>query len=195
MALLSADGGLAAMTERAGGQRRYSTLVYDVAGNELVADLTDGPASSVEAAAFAPVDGDDRLLATTNASGFMRPFLWDVGKGERRDLPVERLGGDVLAMHWSPDSTTILLCQLHLDGQRLHLFDLEADELRGLDHPEGTYFLPHTTTARFANDRTVLALHHESTSPGRVVAFDARAGTPARVVLAGSGGVAGRRLR
>lgn len=209
-AILSADGGLVAVQSsvRARGMRRYTTLVLDagVEGGEAVAELNDGPAASVEPVAFAPRPGDERLLAISNASGAVRPVVWDPRRGERLDLELGSLRGDVLPTDWSPDGGQVLLCQLDRGVQRLHLYDLASGELRGLDVPDGTYYMPASTGPRFWDQDTVIALHSDSSRPPRVLAMrTAEAASAARVLLAGAGpeaaregvggGVAGRRLR
>jgi dienelactone hydrolase len=209
-AVLSADGGLVAAksSARAGGMRRYTTLVFDAGAEagEAVAELNDGAAASVEPVAFAPLEGDARLLASSNTSGSVRPVIWDPRGGERLDLDVGSLEGDVLPMDWSPDAGQVLLCQYHRGIQRLHLYDLGSGALRGLDLPAGTYHLPETTGPHFIADDTVIALHQDSSRPPRVLAIDTGPSGPApRILLASAGpeaakrgvegGIAGRGLR
>jgi dienelactone hydrolase len=209
-AMLSADGGLvAAMSSaRARGMRRYTTLVFDAGaeGGEAVAELNDGAAASVEPVAFSPLPGDARLLATSNSSGAVRPVIWDPLGGERVDLDLGALEGDVLPLDWSPDAGKVLLCQLHRGIQRLHLYDLASGQLRGLDLPEGTCWMPESTGPHFAGDDTVIALQQDSSRPPRVLALDVGPSSAApRILLASlgpeaarggaAGGVAGRRLR
>jgi dipeptidyl aminopeptidase/acylaminoacyl peptidase len=210
LAVLSADGELLASksSARAGGMRRYTTLVFDAGseGGEAVSELNDGAAASVEPVAFAPLPGDGRLLASSNTTGAVRPVIWDPRRGERLDPDLGSLEGDVLPMDWSPDAGQLLLCQYHRGIQRLHLYDLATGELRGLDLPAGTYHLPEMVGHHFFVGDTLIALQQDSSRPARVLAIDLGVSSPAtRVLLASTGpeaarqgvkdGIAGRRLR
>jgi dipeptidyl aminopeptidase/acylaminoacyl peptidase len=209
LSVLSADGGLVATksSARAGGMRRYTTLVLDAATEdaEVLAELNDGADASVEPVAFAPRPGDDRLLASTNAGGAVRPVIWDPRGGERLDLDVGSLDGDVLPVDWSPDGGQVLLCHFDRGAQRLHLYDVATGGLRGVGHPEGMYCLPMVSAPRFAADGTIAALHQDSSRPPRLLSIGTGPdGRGARVLFtagpgaAGAGvegGVAGRRLR
>ena len=138
-ALLSHDGSRAAMisTARAGGQRRYSTLVIDTATGEIIADLWDGPEASVEAVRFSPLPGDPRLLATTTRNGFTRPLLWNPDTGERIDFDLPDLGGEVLALDWSPDGQSLLLCQIDRAAQQLYRLDVATGRAARVAHAAG----------------------------------------------------------
>ena len=86
-------------------------------------ELWDGEGTSIVVHAFAPGRDDHRLLATTNASGRERAFVWDAASGERRDLPADAPGGDIVALDWSPDGREVLLCRI--DQARAAVADLE----------------------------------------------------------------------
>ncbi|NJL57243.1 WD40 repeat domain-containing protein, partial [bacterium] len=94
------------------------------------------------------IPGDTRLLATTNASGFDRPVIWDVKTGDRTDLPLHDITGEVTSMGWSPDGSAILLMRFDQAVNALYVYDLDRSTLTRLNHPGGTissaYFVPGT---------------------------------------------------
>ena len=124
---LSADGALAAFSSahRSTGLE-HSLLTADTARGEPGPELWDGPGTSILVHAFAPGDDDRRLVATTNASGRERAFVWDAGSGERWDLPAGAPGGDVLALDWSPDGREILLCRIDQAEHQLLVWNLDV---------------------------------------------------------------------
>ncbi len=93
---LSHDGEMVAVgsSERS-GSLEMSLLTLDTATGRQIAELWDGPESSIESAIFSPLASDARLLATTNHSGVQRPLLWNPLTGERRDLPLDSLQGEI----------------------------------------------------------------------------------------------------
>ncbi len=125
---LSFDGTIAvlASTERS-GKLQFSALALDTSGG-TIAELWDGTETSIEPGCFAPIDGDTRLLAASNRSGVQRPLIWDVRSGERRDLDIGELAGEVAPLDWSPDGRRVLLSQfananpaaVHLRSRKRH---------------------------------------------------------------------------
>ncbi len=89
----------------------YSLVAIDPSNGKVIWRLSDGEESSIEIVEFSPLNGDMRLLATTNRTGFKRPVLWNPRTGERTDLTLDELQGDVVPEAWSPDGSRILLCQ------------------------------------------------------------------------------------
>jgi Tol biopolymer transport system component len=110
---LSYDGEIAAVasSERA-GHLHFSILALDGTTGAVIAELADGPGSSVEPRMFAPRPGDPRLLAMTNRSGNTRPLIWNPATGERTDLDLAGLDGEIWPLDWSADGDEILLCQI-----------------------------------------------------------------------------------
>ena len=90
-------------------------------------------------ARFAPLAGDSRLLASTNASGEQRPLLWNPRTGERTDLSLTDLEGEVAPLDWSPDGTRLLLCEVARARQQLLVYEVASGALRRLGHRSGTY--------------------------------------------------------
>jgi hypothetical protein len=182
--ILSARGEVAAMksSARAGGARRYSTLVLDTASGALVGELWDGPEHSVEPVAFAPLAGDFRLLATTTRSGFNRPLIWNPQTGERSDLAVPALEGELLPVDWSHDGGQILLWHLHRAVEQLYIYDLGQQRLLGLQHPSGSFGL-FKASAFFAPAGEIWASLEDAAQPPRLLALDGATGAAKRIVL------------
>lgn len=93
----SYDGAVAviATTDRATMQH-YNLLAFDTATGAQIAELWDGPGTSVEPWGFAPQPGDLRMAGTTSRSGVNRPFLWNLRTGARIDLQCSALSGEVV---------------------------------------------------------------------------------------------------
>ncbi len=196
-ALLAHDGSRAAMisTARAGGQRHYSTIVLDAVSGETVAELWDGLEASVEAVCFAPLPGDLRLLATTSRSGFVRPLIWDTASGERVDFDLPQLGGEVMALDWSPDGRFLLLCQIDRAEQQLYLLEIASRRLQRIPHASGTYYNPFTGGSCFGAGGELFALRESSTTPAHLVQLDPDSGSVVRAVLASGDVLPGRPWR
>ena len=142
--ILSADGALAAIdtTDHNPGIRRFAATVVDTATGALVATLTDGPLAPVHRVRFCRRPGDPRLLVETERSGFARPCIWDPLTGDRIDLDLPDLAGDVLALDWDVDGGRLLL--LHVDGgvHRVLEHHLATGRTEALDLPPGAYAEP-----------------------------------------------------
>jgi dipeptidyl aminopeptidase/acylaminoacyl peptidase len=176
---LSYDGAIAvlASTERS-GKMQFSALALDTAGG-TVAELWDGPETSVELGPFAPLAGDTRMLAASNRSGVKRPLVWDARTGERRDLAIGELAGEVEPLDWSPDGRRVLLSQFADAIQQLYIYDLDTDALTRLHHPAGTF-----SETYFVPGGTIFAQHQNSTTPPRLIELDGATGEQIRTVLA-----------
>lgn len=178
--LLSHGGELAVITTTEGiAGLNYHLVAFDATSGEEIAQLSDGKECSIEAALFSPVAEKRRLLATTNRSGFKRPLLWDPLTGERDDLPLGELQGEVLPEDWSPDGSRILLCQFVEAVQHLYLYDLNSRSLVPLHHPAGTF-----GNVFFAPEGDIFAQWENSMQPSQVIALDGETGSQKRVVVA-----------
>ena len=122
--------------------------------------------------AFAPIAGDARILAASNRSGVKRPLIWDVRSGERRDLALGDLAGEIAPLDWSPDGRRVLLSQFANARQQLYIYDLDSDTLTRLDHPAGTF-----RETYFVPSGAIFAQYQNSTTPPRLIELD---GGPAR---------------
>ena len=180
---LSPAGDLAvvASTERSTMQH-YTLLAFDTRSGERVAELWDGEGTSVEAGPLqrrsATKNGDAQLAGTTNRSGFVRPLLWRPRSGERRDLRVEELDGEVAPLDWAIDGNRLLLLQTSRAQHQLWIYDVAGDALHKLDHPPGYY----GSGAYFGPDGEVFANWEDATHPTRVIALDPETGALNRTV-------------
>lgn len=181
--ILSCDGGIGvvATTERS-GTTDTNLLAFDSARGDQIAELWDEGAS-VEAVSFAPVAGTTRLLATSDRSGDRRPLIWDPISGERRDMTLEELEGEVMALDWSPDGHRILLANITQAVPQLYTFDLDSDTLTRLDHPRGTFMMHDGAGTYFASEDEIFAQWQNSENPSRLIALDSRTGRLVRTVL------------
>ncbi|HET9794435.1 MAG TPA: alpha/beta fold hydrolase [Thermoanaerobaculia bacterium] len=135
---LSADGRYLSLveTERK-NDRHWATLVLDAADGHRISELWDGEGNSVTAGRWSPKAGDERLLVQSDASGFVRPAIWDAQTGKRTPIAAD-LTGEITAEDWSPDARMVLLKQ-HAGGRdRLFLFDLASGRPTPLDLGEGS---------------------------------------------------------
>jgi dipeptidyl aminopeptidase/acylaminoacyl peptidase len=177
---LSYEGDIAVMgsTERT-GTLRGSLVALDTASGQRIGMLWDGPESSLEAVGFAPVAPDLRLLARTNRTGVTRPLLWNLCTGERTDLALDELEGEVYPGGWSPEDTRLLLRQFNRAVEQLYVYDLERRTLTRLQPPSGTY-----GRTFFGPQGEILAEWQDSTHPVRLIALDGETGAQTRTILA-----------
>jgi len=182
--VLSRDGRLAVVpsSERA-GKPQFSLLAIDATSGEQMAELWDGPDASVSNARFRPLEGDCLVAATSNRTGDSRPLLWNPRTGERTDVPLDALAGDVTPVDWSPDGRYLLLCHTVAAAQRLYLYDLLQHSLTRLEHPAGTFSWHAESGTYFAPDGDIYAQWEDSRHPPQVVALDAATGAQTGVVL------------
>lgn len=179
--ILSYDGDCAvvASTERS-HRPQFSLLALDTDNGTVLGELWDGPGSSIQpSGGFAPLAGDRRLLATTNRSGAERPVIWDTRTGERIDLDLAGLDGDVAPRGWSHDGRRLLLCQTAQAVQQLYTYDLQTGALQRLRHPAGTFGATY-----YMADGEIFAQWQDATHPNRLIALDGQTGAQTRVVLA-----------
>jgi dipeptidyl aminopeptidase/acylaminoacyl peptidase len=194
--ILSPQGHLAvvASAERSTMQH-YTLLAFDTRTGERVAELWDGEGTSVAAVLFerhsATENGDPRLAGTTNRSGFVRPLIWHPRSGERHDLLVDELDGDVAPLDWSIDGNRLLLLQTSRARHRLWTYDVARDDLHALEHPSGNY----GSGAYFGPDGDIFAHWEDATDPPHVIALDPETGAFRYTVLAAAKTPPGRPLR
>jgi dipeptidyl aminopeptidase/acylaminoacyl peptidase len=167
--VFSHDGKVAVVvsSERFGGLD-FTFAAFDSHSGKRLLELAD-ESSRVEPSDFSPIAGDQRILAMSNRSGVMRPLIWDAVNGERKDLDVGVLEGDVVGMGWSPDAKRILLCQTNKATTRLWLYDLGSSKLTKVAHPEGM-----VATACFQTTDSILLAWQDSTSPTQLLIVDLR---------------------
>jgi dipeptidyl aminopeptidase/acylaminoacyl peptidase len=176
---LSADGTkLVASTVERSGTTDPGFVLVDVASGERVAELYDSD-GGMQGGIFSPIDGDPRVAGASNASGFMKPFIWDTVTGERQDLNTGEIEGGAYVLGWSPDARNLLLLHTYRATTAVWRYDIEADQAVRLDCPAGT------AGASFIDDATILAIATSSAHPPRVIECDAKTGSERRVLLAG----------
>jgi len=160
------------------GKMQFSLLAFDTATGTQLGELWDGPETSIGSGPFAPLAGDTRLLATTNRSGVTRPLLWNPRTGERIDLALGDLEGDVEPWDWSWDGRRVLLCQIHNAVQQLHMYDLQQRTVTRLEHPAGSF-----GGAYFTPQDEIFGHWQDSVHPSRLIALDSATGHQTRTVL------------
>lgn len=141
---LSADGRLAMLetTDHNPGLRRFAVTVLDCATGEIVGVLSDGPEGPVRPVRFSQIEGDARLLASTEVSGFARPVVWDARSHERVDVPLPDLVGDVVPLDWHAPTGRLLLVHVEDGLHRVLEHDLRTGTTTPVEHPPGSYFEP-----------------------------------------------------
>ncbi|MYS86216.1 prolyl oligopeptidase family serine peptidase [Embleya scabrispora] len=183
--LISADGRIASVdtTDHNPGVRRFAVTVVTTGTGEVLGCLTDGPKAPVRAVRFSPVDGDGRLLVSTERTGFARPCVWDPADGSRIDVDAPHLHGDLVALDWSDDASRILL--VHVDDGLHHVmeFDLRSRALTAVPHPAGAYFEPDVAAAHlnqwashYAADGRIRLLHQRFDQPLTILHVDCSTG-------------------
>jgi len=179
-------------TERS-GTLDASLLAFDTETGEQIAELWDGDETSISPDTFSPLVGDVRMLASTSKSGFNRPLVWNPSTGERKDLAIDNIPGDVEPWGWSPDGKRVLLRQLYRAEYQLHIYNLNDDSVTKLNHPPGVfggYFGGYFTEAV-----EIFTTWQDSTQPSRLVALDGETGEQIRTVLSAGDAPAGRRWK
>ena len=172
-----------ATTDRATLQH-YDLLAFDTATGEQIAELWDGPGTSLEPLGFCPKPGDLRLAGTTNRSGLKRPFIWNPHTNERIDLDFPTLSGEVAPLDWSPNGKRLLLCQFTQAVQQLYLYDLSTQMLTKLNHPGGTFGFFASTGTYFGSEDEIFAQWQDASHPSQLIALDGQTGELTRTVLA-----------
>lgn len=188
MLSFNGDYAVVATTERS-PQLEFSLLGFHLAGDApqdaLILQEEHGSLSPV---GFAPLPGDARLLASSDASGFARPVIWDLRTGDRTDIPLPGMDGEVFPWAWSPGGKRLLLAHLNQAVQQLYTYDLERSLLTRLDHPAGAfaggYFVPGTDE--------IYTMWNDPSHPTQVIALDAITGKTTRTVLAAGDAPPGR---
>jgi dipeptidyl aminopeptidase/acylaminoacyl peptidase len=153
LAGLSADETLVALEHSEHGDLMHQALrVVDARTGATVADLRD-PGLNLQAAAWSPLPGDQRLLIGHEREGEIRPAIWDVMTGELVPLHLG-LPGLVHGNCWWPDASALLLTNLHDGRDELYRLDPSTMALEPIPHPGGV-----VTGARVRPDGSVWYRH------------------------------------
>ncbi len=181
---LSCGGELAVITSTERTTFQHNGLVaFETATGRRIGELWE-EGSSLTASGFSPLPGDLRLLAASTATGYSRPFIWNPVSGERGELSLPDLDGDVTPVEWSADGNRILLLQTRLATQRLIVYEIASGKVTRLNHPGGvySYSAPFVSVTAFS-DNEILAIWQDSTHPPQVIALNSGTGRKARAVL------------
>jgi len=173
---LSFDGRYASIssTERS-GKDDTEVIVLDLASGEVAARLYDAGGSN-ESGPWKP--GEHRFLGTTNVSGVLRPYLYDVATGTKTDLEVD-LPGEVIATDWAPGGESVLLVNTWRARIRVFAFRLTDGTLREISRPGRTMH-----GATYWKDG-IIALVDSPERPTTVVLLDGETGEQQKVLLQG----------
>ncbi|MDQ1324810.1 MAG: hypothetical protein QG587_2146, partial [Chloroflexota bacterium] len=131
--------------------------VIDAASGVTVADLRDED-MTLQAAAWSPIPGDQRLAIAHEREGELRPAIWHVTTGTLEPICID-IPGMVHVDDWWPDASALLLTQLHDGRDRLYRLDLASMALEPIPHREGI-----TTGARVRPDGSVWYRHQAGES-------------------------------
>ena len=176
---LSYEGEIAVIATTEGtGSPDMRLVAFDINSGEQMAELWDGDGASHSLGEFAPVAGDFRMLSSTSKSGYARPIIWNPRTGERRDLAIADIQGEVHAWRWSTDAKRVLLRQLSDARQQLYVYDLETDTVTKLQHPDGV-----VDGGIFADDDKILVTWQDPSHPSRLLALDGSTGQEVGTVL------------
>ncbi len=134
---LSADETLVCVEVAQDGDNIHRALrVLDARTGSVVGELADGPGLGLLSFAWSPVPGDQRLLFGYERDDLMRPAIWDVSSGERKDIALE-LPGEAIPVDWWPGADQVLFAHLFRGRDRLYRLDLQTETLTEILHPPG----------------------------------------------------------
>ncbi|HKB27998.1 MAG TPA: prolyl oligopeptidase family serine peptidase, partial [Candidatus Limnocylindrales bacterium] len=135
---LSADEAFACLEHAEHGDLIHQALrVIDARTGATVADLRD-EGMALNASAWSPIPGDQRLAIGHERRGERAPAIWDVSTGTVTDLriPWDRL---TEVVDWWPDASAVLLAELRDGRHRLHRYELATGAIREIETREGSY--------------------------------------------------------
>jgi pimeloyl-ACP methyl ester carboxylesterase len=175
---LSYDGRIAVVALASRSKLLFGLLALDTGSGEQLAELREETESRVDAIRFAPLAGDFRVACTTNRSGLQRPLIWNPSSGERVDLSVHDLEGEITPVDWSADGQQLLLWQIYQAVDQFYLYDIASGAIAKLHFPSGAY-----NRVYFAPNGEVFAEWQNSTHPQQLIALRNKSATQPRVVL------------
>ena len=175
---LSYDGKIAVVALVTGTKLLCRLQALDTESAEQLAELWDEAESRIDAICFAPVTGDPRVACTTNRSGLQRPLVWNPSTGDRVDLRVDDLEGEITPVDWSADGQQLLLWQIYQAVDRFYLCDITDGAITELQFPSGAY-----NRIYFGPDGQIFAGWQNCTQPQRLIALGNKSAVRPRVVL------------
>ena len=189
---ISCDGEIAVIaTMKSAESLDTQLLAFDSESGEQVAELCDRKGVTNSVGKFSPIAGDFRMLSTTNESGHVCPIIWNPVTGQRWDLCVDDIPGDVSPWAWSRDARCVLLSQIYHARQQLWLYHPGTDSLTKLRHPDGA-FGDERGNAIFTDEDEILVIWQDPIHPPRLIALDKGTGRETRTVLTAGEVPAGR---
>jgi hypothetical protein len=175
---LSYDGRIAVVAVSRGSKLLFGLLALDTASRKHLGDLSEENESRVDAICFAPLAGDFRIACATNQSGLQRPLIWNPSTGDRVDLRVHDLEGEIAPCDWSADGQQLLLWQVYQAVERFYLYDISSGAIAELQSPSGAY-----NRVYFGPNDEAFAEWENSTHPQRLIALGNKSAAQPRVVL------------
>ncbi|MFZ4434120.1 MAG: prolyl oligopeptidase family serine peptidase [Microthrixaceae bacterium] len=181
LAIVSSDATLVALdtTDHNPGIRRFAVTVVDAGTGDILSTLTDGPSAPVRRVAFSNVEGDPRLLANTERTGFARPVVWNPLTGERIDIGLEDLHGDAIALDWNARRGRVLILHNDAGVHALLEHDLASGVTSLLSAQPGAYAdfdvadaFPVIFSSHYAPDGALRLVHSRWDQPIRVLELD-----------------------
>ncbi|MEU4801236.1 prolyl oligopeptidase family serine peptidase [Actinosynnema sp. NPDC023587] len=136
IAALSKDESLLALAHSEHGDNRHTALRVVTPTGEAVGEKWDGPGKGLDAIAFSPVPGDNRLLVLHERRGREELLIWDVAADTETEIAID-LPGEISA-DWYEDARSLLVVHTFQARNTLHRYDLETGALSALDTPHGT---------------------------------------------------------
>ena len=172
---------LALLTSEHTGLARYALLMLDATSGERVAELWDGPDSSVSSVHLSVDPADRRIVLASDVGGELRPLLWDAATGRRARIEVPG-PGEVVPWDWGPNGM-VLLSRVANAVQELSLFDTARGRLQRLNHPPGMYGFWGEAGCWITAEGDIVAQWQDSTHPSTVILLDGRSGELVRPLL------------
>ena len=166
-------------------------MAFDLTSGEPLAELWDGEGISHGLGEFSPLPGDFRMLSATSKSGYSRPIIWNPQSGERRDLVMDEIPGEVNGWIWSKSAKEVLLSQFHHAEHQLYLYHLDTDTVTKLNHPKGvlgSFF----DKGMFSRKNEILITYQNLNHSPRLIALDGSTGEELHTVLEVESATAGR---
>ncbi len=118
------------------GDSRYPALrAISVADGRVLAELDDTPGKGLNALAFSPVAGDQRVLVGHERAGRDQLLVWNVADGTATELDID-LPGD-LTGEFFPDAGALLVLHTRAGRTTMHRYDLATGDLTDLPAAAG----------------------------------------------------------
>ncbi|HEY9265684.1 MAG TPA: prolyl oligopeptidase family serine peptidase [Microbacterium sp.] len=177
---VSADGRLVCVdtTDHNPGVRRPALTVIDADTDETVGVLNDLPAGPVRGVRFSAAAGDERILLSTERSGFARPAIWNPRTNAREDFAFPELAGELVPLDWHAPSRRVLA--LHVEDGLHRLLELTEGSAEYSIVMEGASFAnpdvadlhPFQWSSYYAPDGHVRVVRSRWDEPLHVIGLD-----------------------